>query len=490
MLAELRALDPFAMLSNATVNERFFYPGLTAARTSSQLPLPYMRGRGVGGSSAINGLFAIRPLVEDLDGWARAGCAGWSFGDALPYLKRLEHDLDFADAPYHGACGPIPVVRPKRKDWGIVDVGLHEAAVSLGEPQAPDHNAPNSSGVSPFAYTARDGARVTTNDAYLEVARDRHNLVVCADTTVDTVVVSKGRALGVRVQRDRETIEFLASETVLSAGAIHSPAILLRSGIGPAADLRSLGISVVEDLPVGRGLQDHPALLLGFSLKDGAELRKSPRHGNVCLRCDSGIGAVQNDLMFVSLNYLGQKELVGALVGWVNHAKSLGSVTLASRSPNDQPVVSLNMLSHPEDVARMRVVLQRMAEISTRRSFAAIATSSGIAPAHSIHRPPKRLSSTLLALDRLPQGSDLVDFMRRNTLDTQHASASCRMGAVDDSSSVVDPTCSVLGIDGLRVVDASIMPWAPSANTHLTTLMIAEIAADIIDGTRRSPQLT
>ncbi len=203
----------------------------------AQEPAPYLRGRGVGGSSAINGLFAIRPTVEDLDGWAAAGCDGWSHDEMLPLLKRLEDDRDFGAADYHGQGGPIPVARPGLDDFTTLDLAFRDAALALGHAWEPDHNAPGSTGVSPYAYNALGSARVSTNDGYLEPARGRSNLRILGDTLIERVIVEGGRARGVRAWREDEAVEFRAETVILAAGAIHTPAILLRSGIGPADEL-------------------------------------------------------------------------------------------------------------------------------------------------------------------------------------------------------------------------------------------------------------
>src|SRR6266571_3566386 len=211
----------------------YYHPHLAARRTAAQRPTFLMRGRGTGGSSAVNGLFAIRPTVEDLDGWSAAGARGWSFDEVLPLLRRLESDLDFGAAGYHGTSGPIPVMRPSGPDLLVVDEAFRQASLEVGHPWAADHNAPRSHGLSPYAFNGRNGRRVSTNDAYLEPARGRENLTVRGDVRVDRVLVDGGRAAGVRALVAGELVEFRAGQVILCAGAVHSPAILLRSGVGP-----------------------------------------------------------------------------------------------------------------------------------------------------------------------------------------------------------------------------------------------------------------
>ena len=212
------------------------WDALQSRRTRAQPHRTYWRGRGVGGSSAINGQIAIRGVPEDYDDWAAAGCEGWSFADVLPGFRRLETDGRFGDRDYHGDAGPIPIYRAPVSKWGAVDQALAEAALDEGYPWAADHNAPGTTGVSPYAINNRDGVRVSTNDAYLEPSRGRNNLAVFGEAHVDKVLFEANRAVGVRVLQGGVWRE-VRGETVIpvSRAAVHSPAILLRSGVGPAA---------------------------------------------------------------------------------------------------------------------------------------------------------------------------------------------------------------------------------------------------------------
>ena len=278
----IRSPNPAQIISDPG----YHWPELEARRTSVQEPSLYWRGRGVGGSSAINGQIAIQAMPEDYDRW---GIPGWSSADLLPAIRRMETDLDFGDAPYHGNSGPIPVYRTPQEEWGAVDLALREAALALGHPWHPDHNAPGSTGVSPYAINSRDGRRVTTNDGYLEPARGRPNLTIRGGARVDRVLTAANRATGVRARFGDETVEITAAEVILCAGAIHTPAILQRSGIGPAGLLSSLGIDIVADLPVGLGLQEHPAIWLMLDLRRHARaVSPDARHTNCCARYSSG----------------------------------------------------------------------------------------------------------------------------------------------------------------------------------------------------------
>jgi choline dehydrogenase-like flavoprotein len=457
----------------------YFHPHLATRRTAAQEPTFLMRGRGTGGSSAVNGLFAIRPTVEDLDGWCAAGARGWSFDEVLPLLRRLETDLDFGDAGYHGSSGPIPVTRPAGKDFLDVDEAFRQAALDVGHPWAPDHNAPLTHGLSPYAFNGRNGRRVSTNDAYLEPARDRQNLTVLGDVLVDRVLFEGDgaagvRAVGVRALRGGEMAEFRAGEVILCAGAVHSPAILLRSGIGPAADLRELGIEVRSDLPVGLGLQDHPLISLELGLRDGAQKQEpGSRHGRYCLRLGLGLTSEPADGMICLLSHAGAPNRC-ELYGWLNRTLSTGRLTLASADPGRNPVIDSNLLSDPADMSRMLTLVRHLVELADRPVLRDLTVSAQLAAA------PGQDGGLPVASRNLPADPQLAAFVLANAYDAAHICGTCRMGAANDPGSVVDEQGRVLGALNLRVADASIFPWVPSANTHISSVLVGEKIADVI----------
>lgn len=468
-----RSPNPGVALLDPTAAAGLVWEGLDCSRTDKQEQEPYWRGRGVGGSSSINGQIAIRPPVEDFADWAALGCAGWSPDDVLPYFAKLEDDEEFGDEPYHGRGGPTPVYRMPQDRWGGVDTALAQSALAAGYPWAPDVNAPHATGVSPYPINSRDGRRVSVNDAYLEPARDLPTLVIRGDSLVDRVVFDGSRAVGVRLLADGRPATEYADTVVLSAGAIHSPAILLRSGIGPAAGLRSLGVEVVADLPVGRGLQDHPLALLSLPLTEAAAVKtRHDRHTNVCVRFSSGSGAVPNDLMFVSLNLnvlaMATASTVprsGSFGVWLNQNDSRGELTLTSLDPAAQPLVRERMLSDPGDLARLREGVRALAELARLPETTRVLSG-----------PVERDNKALFAV--LDHDSDLDDYLLATVVDAQHGTSTCRMGDPSQPGTVVDPSCRVLGVDGLRVIDASIFPGVPRANTNLTAIMTGELMAD------------
>lgn len=472
-----RSPNPIQALRHPEVAGELVWPDLLATRTEVQEAQLYWRGRGAGGSSAINGQIAIRPPREDYDDWAAAGCDGWSFDDVLPYLCRIETDLAFGEAPYHGSSGPIPVYRAPRASWGSVDEALARAALTEGFPWAEDLNAPGATGVSPYPINSRDFRRVSTNDAYLEPLRELENLSVLGDALVDRVIFDGRRAVGVEVIRDGARGSEYGEEIVLCAGVIHSPAILMRSGIGPAAALSGLDIDVFADLPVGEGMQDHPILAIGLPLRADTAIRTpDDRHTNCCVRYSSGDpDGAPNDMMMVAMNQsvlaMGRADTgsgAGSVGVWVNRAYSCGSLTLTSRDPHAQPLVREGMLADERDRRRLRDAVRMLAGLATGQAITGICAVS----------PEDANPELWKAID---DDDQLDAHLLAVAADTQHGTSTCRMGAIGDPATVVDPQCRVLGVDGLRVADASIFPFVPRSNTNLATIAIGEVLADRLD---------
>ena len=455
----------------------FSWTKLQARRTEAQEPRLFWRGRGLGGSSAINGQIAIRPPLSDFDMWAAEGCEGWSAADVLPYFCKLEDDVDFGDAPYHGRGGPIPVYRAPKEKWGPVDAALAEASLALGYPWCDDHNAPEGTGVSPYAFNSRNEERVSTNDGYLEPARGRPNLEIRGDALVDKVEFSGTRATGVRVRIDGQWQSIEGAQIILSAGAVHTPAILQRSGIGPADHVRTLGIEPLLDLPVGENLQDHPNAIVLLFLKPEARVPTPDfRHTNVCVRYASGLaGAEDNDMMLVSGNIVGANPSVGMIAGWVNQCFSTGRLRITSVDPEIDPQIEERMLSDQRDLVRIRDMARRIFDAVRQPAVVSITDRAMVVSTDPAHRK---------GIDDFTSDDDLDGWLLASASDAQHIVGTCRMGRPGDARSVVDPECRVLGTEGLRVIDASIMPAVPRANTHLTCVMVGELMADRLRGQR------
>ncbi|MGH3392360.1 MAG: GMC family oxidoreductase, partial [Actinomadura sp.] len=435
-------------------NPEFWWRDLTARRTPAQEPALYLQGRGTGGSSTVNGICAIRGVPDDFDGWARLGAKGWSFAEVLPYFIKLEDEHDYPDAAYHGGGGPIPIYREPQTGWSGLDHAFRETTLDLGFPWCDDHNAPEATGVCPFAMNIRDGIRVSTNDAYLEPARERPNLTIRGGSHAATLTFASGsgRVVGVRLT-DGSTVEVVpGGEVIVACGAAHSPALLMRSGIGPADELRALGIEVAHDLPVGASLQDHPMLMMPIRTLDEVKFAVDGRVTNTVLRYSSGLaGAGENDIML--LPNTGSAELGHSwMIIQLEQVFSRGRLRLVSADPTAEPLIEQHILTDPRDLVRMEDALDRVAGLLAHPAIAQVLTET----------------------PELPDKAELPKI----TGDTVHLCGTCRMGAPDDQTSVVDPECRVLGVEGLRVIDASVMPTVPRANINLSVIMIAERMAE------------
>ena len=441
----------------------------TPARyTDQQEPTPFGRGKVVGGCSTVNCQVAIRGVAEDYDEWASEGCDGWSADEVLSSFVRLEHDLDFPDASYHGDSGPVAISRPGRAGFGPVDTLLADAAVDLGYGWADDHNAPGATGASPAAMNARDGRRISSSDAYLEPVRDSGYLSVLGGATAEQIVFEGRRATGVRCRTSEGQQIFEGREIFVCAGTVYSPTLLLRSGIGPSQQLAAHGVEVVVDLPaVGENLSDHAAVFMSLGLRQPAGLEVSERYPVGCLvRFTSGIGgAGRSDMGFGSFNLWPHGPegcSAGLIFVTLFQAFSRGRITLSGSDPAREPDVRFCLLSDDRDRSRMRDGIRRLSELAAHPLVAEASASaelSGVAAGADLFSIPS---------------PDLDAWLALHVGTIGHPSGTCRMGAADDPRSVVDSSCRVIGVDGLRVVDASVMPAAPRANNHLSCVMLAE----------------
>jgi choline dehydrogenase len=465
---EITTPNPIPIIHSREFQQKWQWPNLMSRRIAGQEPRFYWRGKGLGGSSMMNGQIAIRGVADAFDEWAAGGCIGWSAKEVMPLFSVIEDDLVFGDHAGHGRGGPLPVYRAPADQWGPVDRGLRDAALASGYPWCDDLNGPDGEGVACYPINSRNFRRISTNEAYLEPARGRANLAIRGFALVDRLLIKDGKATGVRVHIAGEgTTEISARQIVLCAGAIHSPAILMRSGIGPAEQLQSLGIAVEHDLPVGKHYFDHPLFRTTIQLRQ--ELRPSDpdtRHTNCCVTYSSGLAdGGKRDMILIAFNHRGVGN-PGAIGAGLFNAFSRGSLRLASADPEADPIVEENMLADPRDMLRMKDAVKRLAALATQPALAAI--SDWI-----------RFTDTDLTLPMaaaLPD-HDLEALLRRDTGDIQHAAGSCRMTGFKDADGVVNPDGTVKGIAGLRVADASIMPSDCRANTHFTTVVIGEAIA-------------
>lgn len=465
--------DPAAdMLSNVTFTQTPSDWGLQAQATPGRL-LDYPQGRALGGGSAVNSALAIRPLPDDLDSWAAAGNPGWAWNDVLPCLKRLEDD-PLGPSPVHGAGGPIPVARYAPAEYTAQQQAFHDGCVAAGLASIADHNDGVSSGVGPFPMNRRDGLRVSTNLGYLRPAIGRRNLTILGDALVDRVVVRSGRAVGVDAIVARVPVRYEAGEVVVCAGAIQSPALLWRSGIGPADALADLGITVAIDLPgVGANLAEHPGAFLFVIPAEGA-CDLSEVQFQLGARTTAPASPHRNDLLLGMMSHWDLRgapdfrRLVGvdvifALTCGVFLPAARGSVTLRSAAADAAPVIDLNLCGDPDDVRRLVSGLRLLREI-----------------AESAPMRDRMTGFALLAPDAWDSDDALGAYAQSICAPWYHPAGTCRMGPASDGANVVDHLLRVHGLDGLRVADLSIAPTIPRATTNLTAIAIGERAAELI----------
>ncbi|HEU0151072.1 MAG TPA: GMC family oxidoreductase [Bradyrhizobium sp.] len=465
---EVMTPNPIPIIHQREFQEKWQWPHLLTRRVAGQEPRFYWRGKGLGGSSMMNGQIAIRGVADAFDEWAAQGCSGWSAREIMPLFSVIEDDLAFGDREGHGRGGPLPVYRAPPETWGPIDRGLRDAALASGYAWCDDLNGPDGEGVACYPINSRDGRRITTNEGYLEPVRGLANLEIRGFALVDRVLLSDGRATGVRVHiQGQGTTDIAAREIVLCAGAIHSPAILLRSGVGPADELRMMGIDVQADLPVGQQFFDHPLFRTTVQLRE--EVRptdRDTRHTNCCVTYSSGLAdGGKRDMILIAFNHRGI-GVSGAIGAGLFNAFSRGTLKLASSDPEIDPVVEENMISDPRDMLRMRDAVTRLAAITAQPALAGIADWIRLGDTEL----------TMQAAAALP-AAEIEAVLRQVTGDIQHAAGTCRMSGVNDRNGVVDPDGKVKGIAGLRVADASIMPADCRANTHFTTVVIGEAIA-------------
>jgi choline dehydrogenase len=416
------------------------------------LALP--RARVVGGCSATNAGFWLRGWPADYDAWA----TGWTFDELLPLFRSVEADRDFADE-WHGVDGPVPVARVPVDDLEPYPRAFVDAARACGHAAVADHNRPGAVGVGPLPRNVRDGVRMSTALTHLAPARTRRNLQILPDTPVDRLELVDGRPRGVRTQRGDV---IAADSVVLAAGAYGSPAILLRSGIGPAAQLRALGIPCVVDLPgVGADLVDHPLVAVDLPATPG---RRGPALPVLLtLRSTRADRDGPPDLhLFVAGPFDTPSVPSGAVFGIVTglmSPRSRGSVRLRSADPADPPVIDPGYLRHPDDVARMVEATLAARRISRTRPLVDLVAGPEIAPGPAVGDD---------------DATGLAESICRRVGPYHHPVGTCAMGAV------VDARGAVHGITGVLVADAAIMPTIPSANTNASTVVVAERIASAL----------
>lgn len=455
-----------------------------------RVPLP--RGRVLGGSSSTNGMVYFRGHPGDYDDWAAAGARGWSYAEVLPYFLRSEHNPAFAESPYHHVGGPVAVSNIPRVNPLVTS--FLESARALNLPQCDDFNGPDPEGFGLRQGTIRDGRRESGVTAFLRPAERRPNVKVIVDAVADRILMQQGRAVGLKLQlADTSTTLLARRQIILCAGSYGSPALLMRSGVGPGTLLKAAGVDPVHELAgVGQGLREHPSaeiqmvtrdttsygvswpkafdnaltLLRYVACRDGP-LASNMFEGHGFFRSDSALS--RPDLQIIMMPARRNAKplalprghgfgIIAALV----RPRSSGSMRIASPDPRAKPLIDLNLLSSYEDVARIRAGLRLARRILGGKAF-------------------ERYRATELKPGAAADTDEQLDeHIRQSCAIVHHPTSSCRMGA--DAGAVVDWELRVKGLEGLRVVDASICPTLPSGNTNAVVVMIAEKAADLILG--------
>jgi 5-(hydroxymethyl)furfural/furfural oxidase len=475
----------------------------------------YEQARVLGGGSSINGQLANRGAPTDYDEWEARGAAGWSWKGVLPYFRKVERDLDF-DGPFHGKDGRIPVRRIPQEHWTRHSQAVAEACKLAGYAFLPDQNGEFVEGYFPVTHSNHAEQRVSAAMGYLDSeTRRRANLTISTDTQVKELLFEGTRCVGVKAQVDGREEEFRGREIVLSCGAIHSPAHLLRAGIGPVRHLKEMGIPIVMGLEgVGQRLMDHPSIALSSFIRRGARMNEhTRRHVQVALRYSSGLPGVPRGDMFVAVLSKSAWHPVGVQIGslltFVNKTYSeTGQVKLASRDPRAEPIVQFNLLSDRRDLDRLMSGFRKMAALQMSAPLTAVTDkpfpasySDRVRKIGVVNAKNKILTAIAAALmdgpaalrrymidtfvvegftfDEVMSDDEAMEaFVRKAAIGVWHASCSCRMGRPDDPMTVVDTQGRVKGVQGLRVVDASIFPVVPCANTNFPTLMAAEKIAE------------
>ena len=452
--------------------------------------IPVPRGKLLGGSSSINGMLYSRGHPRDYDQWRQLGNAGWSYGDILPYYRRAETDWR-GDGPYHGGAGPLRVSRHD-KAHKLYDL-IRGAAVAAGHPETDDFHGARPEGFGVPDFTTRNGRRGSTAAMFLRPAMKRPNLVVEIAAHATRVIVENGRAVGVEyVQGNRRRVVRASREVILCGGAINSPHLLMLSGIGPAEELQAHGIKPLVDLPgVGRNLQDHAStgidVLLNRPITFVNQLRVDrvarslaqwaatgtgplaglPVTGMLFVRSREGLERpdlqflISPVRLFANLWFPGWRKPDGnylSLRAVLLHPDSRGWIKLRSADPMAKPRITFNLLSEKSDYAPLRAAIRIARDLVNHGELA------------------KLIEREASPGEAVQTDAQLDAFIRSDVRTAFHPVGTCGMG------SVVDEQLRVRGVDGLRVVDASVMPTIIGGNTNAPTIMIAEKAADMILG--------
>lgn len=509
-------LDSYPLSS---YNPAYFWPNIKAfwRKSGAGGAVKFPVAQVMGGGSSVAGMVAFRGTADDYDEWEAAGAKGWSWSSVLPYFCKLETDQDFRGAG-HGRSGAIPIRRIPRNQWPPLTRAFERYARAEGMPVVEDMNVDFREGFGVTPISSTTARRVTTAAGYLSTAvRLRSNLRIISNAQVQKVRIRDGRATGVIAQLQGQQIEYLGREVILAAGAIHSPTLLQRSGIGDAPVLQALGIDVVAHRPgVGKNLSNHAAIFIGAVLRAGS--RQDPSlhtHPTACMRISSNRkGAPKSDL-YINIQSKTSWNAMGLRLASLNavllRPEGTGQVCLTSADPNVAPMVEFGFGEHAGDMRRLTDAVKRILHglesahltpligkpfivrvgdrirkwnLNTRGNAwqaRAFATFLDVLPHSVADRIVAKLTGSDVDLHALAKDPEaLLQFVTKEVSGVYHPTGSCRMGRRDDPNAVVDPSGRVIGVEGLRVVDASIMPSIPRGNTNIPTIMLAEKLSDEI----------
>ena len=500
---------------SALMNPNYFWKQLKVRRNADAAPVYYEQGRVLGGGSSVNGQVALRGAPEDYDHWNAIGAKGWDWNSVAPYFRRLETDLDFTDQ-LHGAHGPITVRRMPMEQWDDFTLSVTKVWNELGYQLRPDMNGEFGEGYSPLPLSNDGGARRSTAVGYLDAAaRRRPNLRILGETQVRRILFANGRATGAEVRRAGGIETITTDNVVLSAGALHTPWLLMLSGIGPGAHLRQHGIDVLLDRPgVGGNLMDHPAIHISGYLPPVARHKMVLRRNYTYLRWSSGLAGVPAADMVMMAVCRSAWHAVGVRIGtlssYIGRSYSTGEVRLNSPDPDDEPYVNFNWLSDQRDLDRMVNAFRRMASIlhrdpvprymsnlfaskfsqrvrdvgqkNLRNAILTNVAAMMMDSSASLRRIlfDKVISDSPPLAELLANPVMLERHVRDNVQSAWHASCTCRMGDPADAETVVDPGGKVVGAENLFIADASVMPEVSRTNTNIPTIMIAERVAEMM----------
>ena len=450
--------------------------------TEEQGAIHVAQGKVIGGGSSINGQAMQRGLPEDFDSWSSLGNDEWSYAKVLPFYRKMEHDLDVRD-DFHGTEGPMPVRRRQSSARPEIQKAFHEACLQAGFSHTEDTNGANPSGVGVAPTNNLNGVRMSAAITHLNPMRHRLNLTVRGEVLVRKVLFEGSNAVGVEAESGAEVFTVEAERVVLSAGAIRSPQLLMLSGVGPEDQLGQFGIPLVHQLPgVGQSLWNHLSAHISYQVKDGISLKPDLDAPHFCLHYTSQGSHETNDMVLRTSNVVDERE---ERVGGVRTTRQIGDappdraarvsctlglphgsgyVRLASADPAVQPSFNYCYLQHPDDIRRVREGLRFGAKLLESDPYKDVFDC--------------RISPT----DDILADDDAMDLWIRQTAGTaRHVSGTCRMGPDSDPMTVVDQNCRVKGVQGLWVVDASVMPRIPrSGGIHPTVIMVAERVVDWI----------